>query len=49
MGLFVEETGMPRERLLMKLSGELPAAVDQLPPDERLPADDEIAQRLNPS
>ena len=44
----VEETGMPREQLLAKLSGELPAAVDELTPDGRLPTDDEVTQRLNP-
>jgi uncharacterized protein YidB (DUF937 family) len=43
----VEETGMPRDQLLTKLSGELPATVDELTPDGRLPTDDEIAQRLS--
>lgn len=43
----VEETGMEREQLLAKLSGELPAAVDELTPDGRLPTDEEVAQRLN--
>jgi uncharacterized protein YidB (DUF937 family) len=43
----VEETGMPRDQLLTKLSGELPAAVDELTPDGRLPTDDEITGRLN--
>jgi uncharacterized protein YidB (DUF937 family) len=43
----VEETGMAREQLLAKLSGELPAAVDELTPDGRLPTDEEVAQRLN--
>ena len=43
----VEETGMPREQLLAKLSGELPAAVDELTPDGRIPTDDEVMQRLN--
>jgi len=43
----VQETGMPRDQLLAKLSGELPAAVDELTPDGRLPTDDEITQRLN--
>jgi uncharacterized protein YidB (DUF937 family) len=42
----VEETGMPRDQLLTKLSGELPAAVDELTPDGRLPTDDEITRRL---
>ena len=42
----VEETGMPRDQLLEKLSGELPAAVDELTPDGRVPSDDEITQRL---
>jgi uncharacterized protein YidB (DUF937 family) len=43
----VEETGMPRDQLLAKLSGELPAAVDELTPDGRIPTDDEVMQRLN--
>ena len=43
----VEETGLPRDQLLTKLSGELPAAVDELTPDGRLPTDDELTQRLN--
>ncbi len=43
----VEETGMARDQLLAKLSGELPAAVDELTPDGRLPTDDEVTQRLN--
>jgi len=43
----VEETGMPRDQLLTKLSGELPVAVDELTPDGRLPTDDEITGRLN--
>jgi uncharacterized protein YidB (DUF937 family) len=43
----VEETGMPRDELLTKLSGELPAAVDELTPDGRLPTDDEITRQLN--
>jgi len=42
----VEETGMARDQLLAKLSGELPAAVDELTPDGRLPTDDEVTQRL---
>lgn len=43
----VEETGMARDELLAKLSGELPAAVDELTPDGRLPTDDEVSRRLN--
>jgi uncharacterized protein YidB (DUF937 family) len=43
----VEETGMARDQLLTKLSQELPAAVDELTPDGRLPTDDEVTQRLN--
>ena len=43
----VEETGMARDQLLTKLSGELPAAVDELTPDGRLPTDDEVARRLS--
>jgi len=43
----VEASGMPRDQLLAKLSGELPAAVDELTPDGRLPTDEEVAQRLN--
>jgi uncharacterized protein YidB (DUF937 family) len=43
----VEETGMPRDELLTRLTGELPEAVDELTPDGRLPTDEEIARRLN--
>ena len=43
----VEETGLSRDQLLAKLSGELPAAVDELTQDGRLPTDDEVTQRLN--
>lgn len=43
----VEQTGMPREELLAKLSGELPKAVDELTPEGRVPTDDEVAQQVN--
>ena len=40
----VEQTGMPREKLLDGLSGELPQAIDKLTPDGRLPTDDELSR-----
>jgi len=42
----VEQTGLPRDELLTKLSGELPAAIDELTPEGRIPTDDEIAKRV---
>jgi uncharacterized protein YidB (DUF937 family) len=38
------ETGMPRDQLISDLSEHLPAFVDQLTPDGRLPTDDEASQ-----
>jgi uncharacterized protein YidB (DUF937 family) len=43
----VEQTGMAREELLAKLSGELPEAVNELTPEGRIPTDDELARQVN--
>jgi uncharacterized protein YidB (DUF937 family) len=40
-----QQTGLSREELLSRLTRELPAAVDKLTPDGRLPTEDE-AERL---
>jgi uncharacterized protein YidB (DUF937 family) len=42
----VQETGLSREQLLAGLSHELPAAVDKLTPDGRLPTPQEAAKML---
>lgn len=42
----MKETGLSREALLEGLSRELPATVDQLTPDGRLPSEQEAAQRI---
>lgn len=39
-------TGMPRQALLEQLSQELPAAVDHITPQGRLPTDEELAATL---
>lgn len=38
----VEQTGLPRDELLARLSRELPNAVDQYTPHGRVPNDDEL-------
>jgi len=40
----VEQTGLPREKLLAGLSGELPGAIDKLTPNGRVPTDEELAR-----
>lgn len=40
----VQQTGMPRDKLLQGLSGELPQAIDKLTPDGRLPTDEELSR-----
>jgi len=40
----MQETGMPRQELLAGLSRELPAAVDKLTPDGRVPTEQEAAR-----
>ena len=42
----MKETGMSREELLAGLSRELPAAVDKLTPNGRIPTDAEAARML---
>jgi uncharacterized protein YidB (DUF937 family) len=42
----MQQTGLSREALLAGLSRELPAAVDQLTPDGRVPTEQETTQRL---
>ena len=43
----MQQTGLSREALLEGLSRELPAAVDQLTPDGRVPTEQETTQRLS--
>lgn len=45
----MEQTGMSKDELLDGLSRELPAAIDQLTPQGRLPTDDEANQMIGPS
>ena len=45
----VSQTGMSKEALLDGLSRELPAAVDQLTPDGRLPTEGEAVKRVEQS
>jgi uncharacterized protein YidB (DUF937 family) len=40
----MHRTGLSGEELLAKLSRELPKAVDQLTPDDRLPTEQEAAR-----
>lgn len=40
----VEQTGMPRDKLLAGLSGELPNAIDKLTPNGRIPTDEELSR-----
>jgi uncharacterized protein YidB (DUF937 family) len=40
------KTGVPREHLLQELSQELPAAVDHITPNGRLPTDAELAAHI---
>jgi uncharacterized protein YidB (DUF937 family) len=46
IGWLQKETGLSREDLLSGLSRELPAAVDQLTPDGRVPSPDEASRLL---
>ena len=41
-----EHTGLSREELLSRLTRELPAAVDKLTPEGRLPTEDEAARLI---
>jgi uncharacterized protein YidB (DUF937 family) len=40
----VEQTGLPRDKLLAGLSGELPDAIDKLTPNGRIPTDEELSR-----
>ena len=40
----MEQTGMPKDKLLAGLSGELPDAIDKLTPNGRIPTDDELSR-----
>ena len=40
----MEQTGLPREQLLSGLSGDLPAAIDKLTPNGRIPTDEELTR-----
>lgn len=44
LGALAQQTGLSREELLARLTRDLPAAVDQLTPDGRLPTEDEAAR-----
>ena len=44
MNTLTEQTGLSREELLSRLTRELPAAVDKLTPEGRLPTEDEAAR-----
>ena len=44
MNTLTEQTGLSREELLARLTRELPAAVDKLTPEGRLPTEDEAAR-----
>lgn len=41
-----EQTGLSREELISRLTRELPAAVDKLTPEGRLPTEDEAARLI---
>jgi uncharacterized protein YidB (DUF937 family) len=41
-----QQTGLSREELLSRLTRELPAAVDKLTPEGRLPTEDEAARLI---
>jgi uncharacterized protein YidB (DUF937 family) len=45
----MQQTGMSRQDLLTGLSQELPAAVDELTPDGRIPSEQEVSRRISPS
>ena len=41
-----QQTGLSQEELLSRLTRELPTAVDKLPPEGRLPTEDEAARLI---
>jgi len=43
-----QQTGLSQEELLTRLSRELPAAVDKMTPEGRLPTEDEAAKLVGP-
>jgi uncharacterized protein YidB (DUF937 family) len=43
----MEQTGLPKEQLLAGLSSELPAAVDKLTPNGKVPTDEELTKQLS--
>ena len=45
----MSQTGMNKDELLVGLSEELPAAVDKLTPDGRLPTEQEASRMIGPS
>jgi uncharacterized protein YidB (DUF937 family) len=49
LNTLTQETGLSREELLARLTRDLPAAVDQLTPDGRLPTEEEAARLIEPS
>ena len=46
LNLLSQQTGLSREELLSRLTRELPAAVDKLTPEGRLPTEDEAARLI---
>ena len=46
LNTLTQQTGLPREELLSRLTRELPAAVDKFTPDGRLPTEDEAARLI---
>jgi uncharacterized protein YidB (DUF937 family) len=46
LNTLTQETGLSREELLARLTRDLPAAVDQLTPDGRLPTEEEAARLI---
>jgi uncharacterized protein YidB (DUF937 family) len=46
LNTLAQQTGLSREELLSRLTRELPAAVDKLTPEGRLPTEDEAARLI---
>ena len=46
LATLTQQTGLSREELLSRLTRELPAAVDKLTPEGRLPTEDEAARLI---
>jgi uncharacterized protein YidB (DUF937 family) len=46
LDVLVQQTGIPREQFLSALQSQLPAAVDELTPNGRIPTLDELSRQL---